>query len=202
MGSGTAYFYPRSSSSKLIILLWLLLLILSSFFQAPVSFPSSDNVFSISACWSSKWTQTGATVASAPHAPTMKPPTPPTTHHPDLTEGPGCPGPGCPAAKWAWTAWVSTMMLICANPTSASHGAYHLTITRRNIPSHVSIMHHFMNRIIYHLLAFAVFYLSNKSLPWDYDFRFVIEEISNINDKAQASCGGDCCDNVLDCSQW
>ena len=25
----------------------------------------------------------------------------------------------------------------------------------------------------------------NKSLPWDYAFRFVIEEISNINDKAQ-----------------
>ena len=28
-------------------------------------------------------------------------------------------------------------------------------------------------------------HLQNKSLPWDYDFRFVIEEISNINDKAQ-----------------
>ena len=31
----------------------------------------------------------------------------------------------------------------------------------------------------------SVFHLSNKSLPWDYNFRFVIEEISNINDKAQ-----------------
>ena len=29
------------------------------------------------------------------------------------------------------------------------------------------------------------FYMVNKSLPWDYEFRFVIEEISNINDKAQ-----------------
>ena len=29
------------------------------------------------------------------------------------------------------------------------------------------------------------FTLVNKSLPWDYDFRFVIEEISNIDDKAQ-----------------
>ena len=29
------------------------------------------------------------------------------------------------------------------------------------------------------------FALVNKSLPWDYDFRFVIEEINNINDKAQ-----------------
>ena len=28
-------------------------------------------------------------------------------------------------------------------------------------------------------------HLQNKSLPWDYDFRCVIEEISNINDKEQ-----------------
>ena len=28
-------------------------------------------------------------------------------------------------------------------------------------------------------------HLQNKSLPWDYDFRFVIEEISSINDKEQ-----------------
>lgn len=27
----------------------------------------------------------------------------------------------------------------------------------------------------------------NKSLPWNYDFTFVVEEISNINDKAQVS---------------
>jgi len=32
---------------------------------------------------------------------------------------------------------------------------------------------------------FSYFALVNKSLPWDYDFRFVIEEINNINDKAQ-----------------
>jgi len=32
---------------------------------------------------------------------------------------------------------------------------------------------------------FTYFYMVNKSLPWDYEFRFVIEEISNINDKAQ-----------------
>lgn len=32
---------------------------------------------------------------------------------------------------------------------------------------------------------FSFFSLVNKSLPWDYDFRFVIEEINNINDKAQ-----------------
>jgi hypothetical protein len=34
-------------------------------------------------------------------------------------------------------------------------------------------------------MSVSDFYLVNKSLPWDYDFRFVIEEISNINDKAQ-----------------
>ncbi|XP_023330426.1 uncharacterized protein LOC111702872, partial [Eurytemora carolleeae] len=32
---------------------------------------------------------------------------------------------------------------------------------------------------------FSYFYMVNKSLPWDYEFRFVIEEISNINDKSQ-----------------
>merc|ERR1719397_2390927 len=32
---------------------------------------------------------------------------------------------------------------------------------------------------------FSYFSLVNLSLPWDYAFRFVIEEISNINDKAQ-----------------
>lgn len=30
-------------------------------------------------------------------------------------------------------------------------------------------------------------YMINKSLPWDYDFKFVVEEISNVNDKAQVS---------------
>ena len=38
---------------------------------------------------------------------------------------------------------------------------------------------------IFALIVISVFHLSNKSLPWDYNFRFVIEEISNINDKAQ-----------------
>lgn len=33
---------------------------------------------------------------------------------------------------------------------------------------------------------FTFHHLQNKSLPWDYDFRFVIEEISNINDKEQS----------------
>ena len=36
------------------------------------------------------------------------------------------------------------------------------------------------------LMFFVVHSLQNKSLPWDYDFRFVIEEISNINDKEQS----------------
>ena len=29
------------------------------------------------------------------------------------------------------------------------------------------------------------YYLENKSLPWDYQFKFVIDEISNVNDKTQ-----------------
>ena len=29
--------------------------------------------------------------------------------------------------------------------------------------------------------------LINKKLPWNYDFKFVVEEISNVNDKAQVS---------------
>jgi len=33
---------------------------------------------------------------------------------------------------------------------------------------------------------FTYHHLLNKTLPWDYDFRFVIEEISNINDKEQS----------------
>lgn len=34
-----------------------------------------------------------------------------------------------------------------------------------------------------HPLTFSS--LINKTLPWDYDFKFVVEEISNVNDKAQ-----------------
>ena len=41
--------------------------------------------------------------------------------------------------------------------------------------------------IWFDVLFFSVHHLQNKSLPWDYDFRFVIEEISNINDKEQVS---------------
>jgi len=33
---------------------------------------------------------------------------------------------------------------------------------------------------------FSFFHLQNKSLPWDYHFKFVIDEISNINDKTQS----------------
>ena len=52
--------------------------------------------------------------------------------------------------------------------------------------------HPFTCRILYQSYLFFLqtnvfldFHLVNKSLPWDYAFRFVIEEISNINDKAQ-----------------
>lgn len=33
---------------------------------------------------------------------------------------------------------------------------------------------------------FSYYQLENKSLPWDYDFKFVIDEISNVNDKTQS----------------
>ena len=36
------------------------------------------------------------------------------------------------------------------------------------------------------IILFEVFHLQNKSLPWDYQFKFVIDEISNINDKTQS----------------
>ena len=35
-------------------------------------------------------------------------------------------------------------------------------------------------------MSYLDYKLENKSLPWDYDFKFVIDEISNINDKAQS----------------
>lgn len=34
--------------------------------------------------------------------------------------------------------------------------------------------------------------LINQSLPWNYDFKFVVEEISNVNDKAQVSESSNC----------
>ena len=43
----------------------------------------------------------------------------------------------------------------------------------------------FMLEINFFTLKFLDFHLANRALPWDYDFRFVIEEISNINDKSQ-----------------
>ena len=35
--------------------------------------------------------------------------------------------------------------------------------------------------------SISVSHLINRTLPWDYDFEFVVEEISNINDKSQVS---------------
>ena len=50
-------------------------------------------------------------------------------------------------------------------------------------------MSNILNIPILHLVSYSLFdsdfHLVNKSLPWDYAFRFVIEEISNINDKSQ-----------------
>lgn len=75
-----------------------------------------------------------------------------------------------------------------ARPTNHSSGVSPQTTTRRNIPLHVSNLRVFYRRHLSLILIksdFSDFHLVNKSLPWDYAFRFVIEEISNINDKAQ-----------------
>ena len=37
----------------------------------------------------------------------------------------------------------------------------------------------------FHSAHVSDYYLENKSLPWDYQFKFVIDEISNVNDKTQ-----------------
>ena len=60
------------------------------------------------------------------------------------------------------------------------------------LPAHYNLEKHpfsckspLNNRRTITLILCSVFENVNKSLPWDYDFRFVIEEINNINDKAQ-----------------
>ena len=71
-------------------------------------------------------------------------------------------------------------------PTSASltpaiSGVFLRIITKKNILSLVRYLVDF-GFLLFWLLDFN---LVNRSLPWDYAFRFVIEEISNINDKSQ-----------------
>ena len=44
-----------------------------------------------------------------------------------------------------------------------------------------------MDCVVYLSLYFPVSGLINKSLPWNYNFNFVVEEIANVNDKAQVS---------------
>ena len=92
-----------------------------------------------------------------------------------------------PGGSWTPAAWAAAGPS-AGTPTTASRapstcGACPATITWRNIPSHVSLgAGTALNNANPASLDFT---LVNKSLPWDYDFRFVIEEISNIDDKAQ-----------------
>ena len=74
---------------------------------------------------------------------------------------------------------MSTQM--SANITTPSSGVFQHITTRRNILSHVG----YYQAGQLSIFSSIDFQLVNKSLPWDYAFRFVIEEISNINDKAQ-----------------
>ena len=69
--------------------------------------------------------------------------------------------------------------------TLLSFGVCHLITTKKNTHLHVTYPMNIINKNIHFFRCFSDFHLVNKSLPWDYDFRFVIEEISNINDKAQ-----------------
>ena len=57
-----------------------------------------------------------------------------------------------------------------------------MTTTKKNIRLHVrneSLLKSVVNAL------YLDFYLMNKTLPLNYNFKFVIDEISNINDKAQ-----------------
>ena len=44
-----------------------------------------------------------------------------------------------------------------------------------------------LGKTFFTFLSSLDFHLVNQSLPWDYNFRFVIEEINTINDKAQVT---------------
>ena len=62
-------------------------------------------------------------------------------------------------------------------------GVFRVTTTKKNILSHVRDIKLFPQSTPHCLIS--DFHLMNKTLPLNYDFKFVIDEISNINDKAQ-----------------
>ena len=68
----------------------------------------------------------------------------------------------------------------------AMSGVFQRITTLRSIPFHVSCTSLFsLNPLALYLNLTLDYYLENKSLPWDYTFKFVIDEISNVNDKTQ-----------------
>ena len=77
----------------------------------------------------------------------------------------------------------AVLIRIIAKQIPGTCGASLPTIIWRNIHFPVSLF--FSTPGWQLLILYSVFENVNKSLPWDYDFRFVIEEINNINDKAQ-----------------
>ena len=64
-------------------------------------------------------------------------------------------------------------------------GVFRVTTTKKNILSHVREKQLFSQYILHAHGLISDFHLMNKTLPLNYDFKFVIDEISNINDKAQ-----------------
>ena len=82
------------------------------------------------------------------------------------------------------TVYCRTSIPTSASSTTPSSGVFQPITTKRNILLHVGTR---QIPDIFKVESFSPtdFHLVNKSLPWDYAFRFVIEEISNINDKAQ-----------------
>ena len=95
----------------------------------------------------------------------------------------------CYLIKFSWLvlAWVKEAFImtqaISVSPTKHSFGASQWITTRRSIHSLVRKNTEYIYALI--MPRDSDFHLVNKSLPWDYSFRFVIEEISNINDKDQ-----------------
>ena len=72
---------------------------------------------------------------------------------------------------------------ISVSPTKHSFGASLWITTKKSI--HLLVRKNRETLYVGSNKCVSDFHLVNKSLPWDYSFRFVIEEISNINDKDQ-----------------
>ena len=79
---------------------------------------------------------------------------------------------------------VSILTPTGANQTPPLSGVCLLTTIKKNTLLPVGCLENRLHNDI-EISPVTVHHLQNKSLPWDYDFRFVIEEISNINDKEQ-----------------